>query len=94
MLAAWRRWSGSAKFLSLWFAASVAGFVFVILAHFLGIEVFPASTGPAAPQFSRSECLERKMRELYGDNVFVEDLSTSAHSAIASACAQEEFSGP
>lgn len=93
MMETWRRWPGRLQFLSAWFAFSVVFFIFVWLAHLSGIEVFAGSGGRTRPSFSRSECLERKMHELYGSDISAGDLSDAAQSAVASACTQEEFSG-
>jgi hypothetical protein len=90
MLAVWRRWPWQGKLLSAWFVFAVGYLALAVVAHQFGVELFPAQSD-VRPPFDRSACLDRKMHELYGAAVGAADLSDQARSAVAAACAREEF---
>lgn len=82
----WKRLHWLAQFLLVWAVLATA---FVVYAKLGGLDGYVADTRPA---FSRSACLEREMHDRFG-GVSAADLSDRAKSAIAAACAREEFSG-
>jgi hypothetical protein len=64
--------------------------VVFLLSAKIGLIDAAQMSGPRRPHFDRQECLNRKLEELF-PGMFIEDLSDSARSEIAHACAHEQY---
>jgi hypothetical protein len=82
----WASLSWQAKLLIVMFGASG---LFLLSAK-LGLITFEGTGQPVRPPFDRRECLSRKQEEFY-PGMFADELSDSARSRIAAACAREEY---